>query len=259
MPTWRGLVSVPVDGLHPADAGDDRRRSELLRQAGATNTALRLADEFVATFGRSALQKLIPPTTPDDFAPGRRHRLPVELPWTDILTTNHDTLLERAAASESGQRYASARTRPARARDSSLVCQVRRAGRGPGGSPRPPPAGPAPDRNPEHRGPAREGGPGPPPELGERREPGEPEQVGQWPPGCRPPRTGGPGRTPRGARPRCPPRRTRPGPGRTSTTPRRGAHNGFRWSMFHRRLALSRVRCRAVRPRTPPGPNALPR
>jgi len=111
MPTWWDLISALIDRLYPQGLGEDRRRSELLRQAGATSTALRLADEYVAAFGRSSLDELILATTPDhDFKPGRLHRMLVELPWADILTTNYDTLIERVAETGYGQRYTVIRT-----------------------------------------------------------------------------------------------------------------------------------------------------
>lgn len=66
---------------------------------GAPEDPLRLAQEFEASLGRSALNELIR-TKVNDAAllPGPLHKRLVALPWTDILTTNWDTLLERAAS-----------------------------------------------------------------------------------------------------------------------------------------------------------------
>jgi hypothetical protein len=63
-----------------------------------TTDPLRMAEEFRAYFGQSALDDFIRNNVPDaQWLPGRAHRSLVELPWSDILTTNWDTLLERAA------------------------------------------------------------------------------------------------------------------------------------------------------------------
>jgi SIR2-like domain len=111
MPTWWQLVKAMIDRLYPLDGDNDSRRKTLLEQAGATSVALRLADEFAAAFGRSALDELILDYTPDqDFDPSSLHRLLVDLPWADILTTNYDTLLERAADEGYGRRYSVVRT-----------------------------------------------------------------------------------------------------------------------------------------------------
>ena len=59
---------------------------------------LRLAQEYKATLGSTALDSLIYDLVRDEeWLPGQLHSRLVSLPWTDILTTNWDTLLERAA------------------------------------------------------------------------------------------------------------------------------------------------------------------
>lgn len=59
---------------------------------------LKLAEEYKAALGPTALDNLIYELVPDsEWRPGIRHSKLVDLPWTDILTTNWDTLLERAA------------------------------------------------------------------------------------------------------------------------------------------------------------------
>lgn len=109
MPTWWDLISVLIDRLYPAAAGFDRQRIDLLVQAGSSSVALRLADEFAMAFGRSALNELIIQNAPDDdFAPGKLHDLLVDLPWSDILTTNYDTLIERSAET-ANRRYSTVR------------------------------------------------------------------------------------------------------------------------------------------------------
>ena len=100
-----------IDRLYPAEGDNNSQRNVLIAQAGATSVALRLADEFAAAFGRTALDQLILDHTPDqDFVPGPLHKMLVDLPWADILTTNYDTLLERAAEEGYGRRYSVVRT-----------------------------------------------------------------------------------------------------------------------------------------------------
>src|SRR5579875_3357966 len=72
---------------------------------------LRLAEEFRVVLGEPALEGLIRDlVTDDEWAPGKLHKQLVELPWVDILTTNWDTLLERAAVSVIGQAYETVRS-----------------------------------------------------------------------------------------------------------------------------------------------------
>ncbi|TCP92099.1 SIR2-like protein [Cricetibacter osteomyelitidis] len=59
---------------------------------------LRLAEEYNAYFGRQALHDLIKKEVNDvAWEHGELHKSLLELPWTEVLTTNWDTLLERAS------------------------------------------------------------------------------------------------------------------------------------------------------------------
>ncbi|BCO19591.1 hypothetical protein KUC3_24480 [Alteromonas sp. KC3] len=59
---------------------------------------LRIAEEYTAYFGRQALNELIKKEINDaNWEPGELHSLLLRLPWTEVLTTNWDTLLERAS------------------------------------------------------------------------------------------------------------------------------------------------------------------
>lgn len=82
--------------LHPAEPGETpeqaRERDEKFKSANA----LRIASEYEAAFGRRKLDLLIQSQNPDaDHQPGSLHRILMELPWSDVFTTNYDTLLER--------------------------------------------------------------------------------------------------------------------------------------------------------------------
>lgn len=115
MPDWNDIYGTMVNQLYPANSGQatdqNQQRERLLKQSGATSAYLRVAEEFEAQFGRNALDKLILANVPDrQFTPGKLHEMLVQLPWADIMTTNWDTLLERAAESAEERVYDILRT-----------------------------------------------------------------------------------------------------------------------------------------------------
>ena len=56
--------------------------------------------------GRPALDQLLRNTIPDDhYEPSSLHVKLLELPWTDVFTTNYDTLLERASREVARRQY----------------------------------------------------------------------------------------------------------------------------------------------------------
>lgn len=72
----------------------------LASELGSNSTdPLRLAEEYCAYFGKQALHDLIKNKINDTaWTPSDLHKSLLELPWSDVLTTNWDTLLERASA-----------------------------------------------------------------------------------------------------------------------------------------------------------------
>jgi SIR2-like domain len=95
MPNWSDLAKALCDQLYPASDGE--RREAAMREAQATSGFLRLAQEFEAEFGRIALNERIRALVPDaDYDPDDLHRRLLTLPWSDVFTTNWDTILERA-------------------------------------------------------------------------------------------------------------------------------------------------------------------
>lgn len=61
---------------------------------------LRLAEEYRAHFGHQTMIDLLRGEINDSsWSPGELHKTVLSFPWTDVLTTNWDTLLERAATS----------------------------------------------------------------------------------------------------------------------------------------------------------------
>ncbi|WP_185015554.1 SIR2 family NAD-dependent protein deacylase [Salinisphaera orenii] len=66
--------------------------------SNAPNDPLRVAEEFRAGLGDAALTDFLRRRIRDEaFEPGTIHHELLALPWTDVLTTNYDTLLERAS------------------------------------------------------------------------------------------------------------------------------------------------------------------
>lgn len=85
-PLWTDLAKVMAERLYP---GEIRR---------APTDSLRLAEEFRTYFGQAALDELLRSMINDGaWSPSQIHRMLLSLPWSDVLTTNYDTLLERAA------------------------------------------------------------------------------------------------------------------------------------------------------------------
>ncbi len=67
---------------------------------------LKLADEVEAAFGRPVLKGLLRSSIPDkNCEPSPLHVKLLDLPWTDVFTTNYDTLLERACSLVTSQKY----------------------------------------------------------------------------------------------------------------------------------------------------------
>ncbi len=65
-----------------------------------------LAHQFEAAFGRTALDQTLRDSIPDlQHEPSPLHEDLLDLPWSDVFTTNYDTLLERARRSVISQRY----------------------------------------------------------------------------------------------------------------------------------------------------------
>jgi hypothetical protein len=85
-PLWGDLAWAMAERLYP---GETNR---------APTDPLRLAEEFRTYFGQAALDELLRSMI-DDAAwfPSQVHHNLMALPWSDVLTTNYDTLLERAA------------------------------------------------------------------------------------------------------------------------------------------------------------------
>ncbi len=75
-------------------------------KATGIQNPLRLAEEFRALLGQAALDGLIRDLIADaEWLPGNAHRRLLMLPWSDVLSTNWDTLLERTRADLTDRSY----------------------------------------------------------------------------------------------------------------------------------------------------------
>jgi hypothetical protein len=103
MPLWYDAVAHFAAQLYPANAPS---RMRAVQRASGTSGLLRLAAEFEVAFGRASLDDFLREFVPDQqHNPGTLHRLLLELPWVDVLTTNYDTLLERTSLTGIGPSY----------------------------------------------------------------------------------------------------------------------------------------------------------
>ncbi len=67
---------------------------------------LKLADEVQAALGRPVLDRSLLNSIPDqDYNPSELHTKLLSLPWSDVFTTNYDTLLERTCLHLSSIKY----------------------------------------------------------------------------------------------------------------------------------------------------------
>ncbi len=83
-PLWGTFRDVMLQDLYP--------------DGGGPSDPLSLAEEYRSTLGFGALEGLIRTLVRDaEWEPGVLHKNLLRLPWSDVLTTNWDTLLERSA------------------------------------------------------------------------------------------------------------------------------------------------------------------
>jgi hypothetical protein len=104
-PLWGGIADAMYDALYPqgGSSGEAAREDDKKRR---TANATRLASEFETAFGRSALDDLLARAIPDEsYEPSPIHEDLLSLPWSDVFTTNYDTLLERTRASVYERKY----------------------------------------------------------------------------------------------------------------------------------------------------------
>ena len=88
-PLWTDLANSFIDRLSP-----DKKSKDIYQN----KDPLLLAEYVEALYGRDVLNQILQKSIRDqDFLPSSVHKKLLELPWTDVYTTNYDTLLERTA------------------------------------------------------------------------------------------------------------------------------------------------------------------
>ena len=92
LPDWEELVRSMFRQLHPNGAPGGTRESPALADP------LAIAQDYCNEFGRLELDRFLRERIRDDeVEPGEYHKRLLGLPWSDVFTTNWDTLLERTA------------------------------------------------------------------------------------------------------------------------------------------------------------------
>lgn len=84
----------------------NRMKNQLYPNECGPSDPLRLAQEYKAALGEPALDGLIRSLVQDEkWEPGNLHETLLSLPWSDVLTTNWDTLLERKQPLDTERTY----------------------------------------------------------------------------------------------------------------------------------------------------------
>src|SRR5262245_60204956 len=77
-PLWQDITRGLAECLYP----DERARAQVLARAGATSSALRMAQEYEAAFGRPSLIAFLRSLIQDEeFRPSDIHHQLLDLPW----------------------------------------------------------------------------------------------------------------------------------------------------------------------------------
>ena len=98
LPTWVEVGKQLYRRLNPSATVQQLR--------GAPDNILRVAQEYEAGFGRTALNHALRSMVRDlDYNPGCEHTRLLRLKWEGVYTTNWDTLLERTCPSVPGRAY----------------------------------------------------------------------------------------------------------------------------------------------------------
>jgi len=88
-PSWSDLGDCFYKKVHGSAPSEDKK---------CYLDVLKLAEEVEATFGRKEVNNLLEAEIPNkQTVPSELHTKLMNLPWSDVFTTNYDTLLERAA------------------------------------------------------------------------------------------------------------------------------------------------------------------
>lgn len=101
-PGWSELADKMYCELYPhfSDMTEKQKKEwekqRIIKTSG--KNATKLAEEYIVSFDRNKMNHLIENAIADElFLPGELHKKLIKLNWSDIFTTNYDTLLERTA------------------------------------------------------------------------------------------------------------------------------------------------------------------
>lgn len=95
-PNWSELGNIFYKKIYGSEPNEGQHYLNVLK----------LADEVQAAFGRPVLDQILRSEIPDkEYEPSQLHVKLMELPWTDVFTTNYDTLLERACVNVYSQKF----------------------------------------------------------------------------------------------------------------------------------------------------------
>lgn len=100
-PTWKQLAVLLQEQLRCGKPGSGQGCSG---EPVTARDCSRLAQQYKATFGQSALDSFLLANVPDG-EPDLAHKRLLRLPWADVFTTNWDTLLEKASRRVTAQTY----------------------------------------------------------------------------------------------------------------------------------------------------------
>lgn len=94
-PTWENLADDMIKKLY-GNNGVNTSYTDILN----------VAEEYEAQYGKGELERFLKNKIPDNsLEPSELHKLFMSLPWSDVFTTNYDTLLERASESVVDRNY----------------------------------------------------------------------------------------------------------------------------------------------------------
>lgn len=95
-PLWTDLWEIFFQSLYPKSTLSDDDYEKLREKIKREKKIEELAHDYEKEFHRMALDDFLLQAIPDNkYNPGYLHTILLSLPWSDVFTTNYDTLLER--------------------------------------------------------------------------------------------------------------------------------------------------------------------
>lgn len=98
-PLWEDLSKEIIENLYTNENSEEKKI--LLNKAKVPSFIMKVASIYSNEFGKNYLNEIIKNMIPDnEFNPSLIHIELLNLPWSDVFTTNYDTLLERTELPE---------------------------------------------------------------------------------------------------------------------------------------------------------------